>query len=91
MAELGLSSSMQDLSVVTYGLLATACGIQFPDQGLNLGPLHWEHGVLAIGLPVKSQDMFHDITQGVSQPPRISVLAPGLSWNSLGPSDPGSC
>ena len=26
-----------------------ACGIQFPDQGLNLGPLHWELGVLATG------------------------------------------
>ena len=23
-------------------VLAAACGIQFPDQGLNLGPLHWE-------------------------------------------------
>ena len=22
---------------------------QFPDQGLNLGPLHWECGVLATG------------------------------------------
>ena len=25
------------------------CGIYFPDQGLNLGPLHWEHGGLASG------------------------------------------
>ena len=24
-----------------------------PDQGLNPGPLHWEHGVLATGLPGK--------------------------------------
>ena len=23
-------------------LLVTTCGIQFPDQGLNPGPLHWE-------------------------------------------------
>ena len=22
-----------------------ACGIEFPDQGLNLGPLHWKRGV----------------------------------------------
>ena len=22
-----------------------ACGIQFPDQGLNPGPLHWEHSL----------------------------------------------
>ena len=26
-----------------------ACGISFPDQGLNLGTLHWEHGILATG------------------------------------------
>ena len=26
----------------------------FPDQGSNLGPLHWELGVLAIGPPGKS-------------------------------------
>ena len=25
------------------------CGIWFPDQGFNLGPLHWEHGILATG------------------------------------------
>ena len=30
-----------------------ACGIEFPDQGLNLGPLHGEHGVLATGPPEK--------------------------------------
>ena len=26
-------------------LLLVACGIQFPDQGLNPDPLCWEHGV----------------------------------------------
>ena len=31
-----------------------AQGIWFPDQGLSLGPLHWEHGVLATGPPGKS-------------------------------------
>ena len=30
-------------------LLVAACGIWFPDQGSNPGPLHWEHGVLASG------------------------------------------
>ena len=30
-----------------------ACGIQFPDQGSNPGPLHWELGVLATGPPGK--------------------------------------
>ena len=56
MAELGLSSGMQDLSVVIYGLLATACGIQFPEQGLNPGPLHWECGVLVTGRAGKSPE-----------------------------------
>ena len=28
-------------------LLVVACRIQFPDWGSNLGPLHWEYGVLA--------------------------------------------
>ena len=31
-----------------------ACGIYFPDQGSNLGPLHWEHEVSATGPPGKS-------------------------------------
>ena len=35
-----------------------ACMIQFPDQGWNLGPLHWEHKVLAIGPPGKSPQIF---------------------------------
>ena len=35
--------------------LVTACGIEFPDQRLNLAPLHWEHGVSAIGPSGKSQ------------------------------------
>ena len=33
------------------GPLVVACGIQFPDQGWNLGPLHWEQGVSATGPP----------------------------------------
>ena len=33
------------------GSLIVACGIWFPDQGLNLGPLHWECRVLATGSP----------------------------------------
>ena len=39
--------------VGAYGIFA-AQGIWFPDQGLSLGPLHWEHGVLATGPPGKS-------------------------------------
>ena len=40
--------------VVACKLLVAACGIQFPDQGSNLGPLHWEHRVLATGPSGKS-------------------------------------
>ena len=46
-AALGLSCGMNDLLVVV-------CGIYFPDQGSNLGPLHWELRVLATGPPAKS-------------------------------------
>ena len=41
MTVLGLSYGIWDL------LLAVACVISFPDQGLNLGNLHWELGFLA--------------------------------------------
>ena len=40
--------------VVACRLLAVACGIQFPNQGLNLGPLHWERRALATRPPGKS-------------------------------------
>ena len=36
------------------GSLVAACGIWFPDQGLNPGALHWERRVLAIGPAGKS-------------------------------------
>ena len=35
-----------------------ACGIYFPDQGSNSGPLHWEQRVLATGTPGKSLQLF---------------------------------
>ena len=35
-------------------LLTVACEIDFANQGLNPGPLHWEHGVLVAGPPGKS-------------------------------------
>ena len=38
--------------------LVVACGIQFPDQGSNPGPLHWERGVLTTGPPGKSPFCF---------------------------------
>ena len=38
----------------TRELLVAACGIQFPDQRLNPGRLHWELRVSATGPPRKS-------------------------------------
>ena len=35
-----------------------ACGIQFPDQGSNPGPLHWERGVSAFRPPWESLSFF---------------------------------
>ena len=43
---------------LTASVLAVVCGTYFPDQGLNPGPLHWEHGILAIGPPRKSLPCF---------------------------------
>ena len=46
-----LPCGMWDLLVALCELLVVECGIQFPDRGLNLAPLHQEHGVLAPGPP----------------------------------------
>ena len=35
-------------------VLVVACGTYFPDQGLNPGPLPWEHGVFATSPPEKN-------------------------------------
>ena len=47
------SWGMQDLLAVSYELVEP-CGIQFPDQGSNPGPLLCEPGVLATGPPGES-------------------------------------
>ena len=49
-----LRCGMWDLSVSAGKLLVAACGIYFPDQGWNPGPLHWKCRVLATGPPGKS-------------------------------------
>ena len=51
-----LCSSLQHARsfTVAYELVAIACGIQFPDQGWNLGPLSGERGVSATRPPGKS-------------------------------------
>ena len=45
---------LRHVLVVVCKPLVGTCGIQFPDQGLNLGALHWECRVLATGPPGKS-------------------------------------
>ena len=68
LAALGLSCSTQDPRTSLWHVvslaeackhLAVACGIEFPDQGSNPGPLPWEHGILATGLPGKSLGLEH--------------------------------
>ena len=61
----GLSCGTQDIQSWLWhaGSLLIACGIWFPDQGSNLGPLHWEHRVLVTGLPGKSMELvFYNYT-----------------------------
>ena len=64
-----------------------ACGIKFPDQGLNLGPLHWEHGVP--GPPGKSHSgSFYDswlvaLGKEASSPPMSLFLGTEASRSCL--------
>ena len=44
------------LFIWLHEVLVTALGILFPEQGLNPGPLHWKHRVLATEPPGKSFD-----------------------------------
>ena len=48
--------------VATCELFAAVCGIQFPNQGSNPGPLHWELEVLATGPPRESLN--HTLSNG---------------------------
>ena len=55
----GLSCSTWDLFFFFFSsgtMQILSCGMWdlVPDQGLNQGPLDWEHGVLATGSPEKS-------------------------------------
>ena len=74
---------MQDL--VSFKLLVAACGIWFPDQGLNPGPLHWELGVLSTGPPGKSLFFFFGHASwlvGFSTQPGIDFMPPAMEgWN----------
>jgi len=41
--------------LAALGLQLWHVGCRSPDEASSLGPLHWEHGVLATGLPEKTQ------------------------------------
>ena len=49
-------------------VLVAACGISFPYQGLNPGPLNWELGMLATGLPGKPRWAVFVLESGYSNP-----------------------
>ena len=48
------SKGISTYMFLTFWLCYEACGILVPDQGWNLHPLHWTHGVLTTGPPGKS-------------------------------------
>lgn len=51
------------------------CRIWFTDQGSNLGPLYWEHVVLALGPPGKSvTTAVYVCTSQLSLPIQVSKL-----------------
>ena len=52
--------------VAACELLVMACGISFPNQGSNLGPLHWERVILATGQPGKSLGTINTVPSLVS-------------------------
>lgn len=54
----GLSWGKWDLFLVERELLVGAYGILFPNQESNMGPLHWEYEVLAVGPPGKSHHTY---------------------------------
>ena len=74
------------------GFSFVACGIQFPDEGSNPGPLHQEHAVLDTGPPGKSPHLHYlvDWRRDGSIPPQITCLSPQhkeLQYNYNNPLD----
>ena len=94
---------LRQVLVVACEHLAVACGISFPDQGLNPGFLYWECGVLATGPLGKSLYHFLDCLPALNLTVKCSLWwscqslkAPGLHpvlslLNNLYRSIPASC
>ena len=82
-----LSIWLHQVSVAVHGLLVSVWGIPFPDQGWNLGPLHWECGVLTTGPPRQSLVPFSSfrpqLTCGL--PSDVSSIASPHPTSSLPP------
>ena len=60
-----LSCGMWALELQHMNSLIVTCGTYFPDQELNSGPWHWEHGVLASG-PLGKSPTFIFVATSIS-------------------------
>ena len=60
------------------GFLVAACEIQFPDQGSNPDPLHWEHRILATGPPGKSHNRSQICCRHLGSDSTVGQWATGL-------------
>lgn len=62
---LHVESAELSVFITVSELLAAACGILFPNQGLKLDPLSWEWGVFVTGPP--GQSLGSQFTTGVAE------------------------
>ena len=67
---------MLGLSFLKKIFIYLACVIQVPKQGLNPGPLHWEHAVLATGSLGMSPDPLYFIGLGFLRGWQVNTGAP---------------
>ena len=65
------------LFVWLHCIFVAACKIQFPDQGSNLGPLHWECGVLVFATEPQGKCGFQFLDPHTQMPPKAGH-PPGL-------------
>ena len=66
-------------------VLVEACGIEFPNQGLNPGHLHWEHRVLTTGPPGKFLLLFNHCCVWLFETPWTTACQASLSSRLLCP------
>ena len=80
-------SLVEAFQIFFFFFKAVSCGIYFPDQGSNLGPLHWECGVFTTGPAAKSQPYQFCCLEILCLPltPVQPIL---LDWTIAGTSEP---